>query len=157
MRDRLLGGLYRLMDSPLGAVLGASVYGLWAFFVNRDAGLSHAAQIGFTHWMMSVAITLGCVTLMRNLFWLPARPRHGALLSIAGSLLATYSLLISVHLYIGTPNILLTLAPGMLPTLGFAVVYSGLLLRESADPASATSVARRASLLGTPGGPHARA
>ena len=86
MRDRFLRDLYRLMDSPLGAVLGAMVYGLWAFYVNRHAGLPHAALIGFTHWMMSVAITMGCVALMRTLFWLPSRPRHGALLSIAGSM-----------------------------------------------------------------------
>ena len=157
MRDRLLGGLYRLMDSPLGAVLGAMVYGLWAFYVNRHAGLPHAALIGFTHWMMSVAITMGCVALMRTLFWLPSRPRNGALLSVAGSLLTTYTLLIGVHLYIGTPNILLTLAPGLLPTIGFAVVYSGLLLRESADPNSRASVSRRAALLAASGEPHARA
>ena len=157
MRDRFLRDLYRLMDSPLGAVLGAMVYGLWAFFVNRHAGLPHAALIGFTHWMMSVEITMGCVDLMRTLFWLPSRPRLGALLSVAGSLLTTYTLLISVHLYIGTPNILLTLAPGMLPTIGFAVVYSGLLLRESADPKSPACVARRAALMGTSGEPHARA
>ncbi|WP_293369245.1 hypothetical protein [Nevskia sp.] len=157
MRDRFLGGLYRLMDSPLGAVLGGLVYGLWAFFVNRHAGLPHAALIGFTHWMMSVAITLGCVALMRTLFWMPARPRNGAWLSIAGSLLVTYTLLVSVHWYIGTPNILLTLAPGMLPTIGFAAIYSSLLLRESGDPRSATSIARRTSLFGTSGDPHARA
>lgn len=157
MRDRFLGDLYRLMDSPLGAVLGAMVYGLWAFFINRHVGLPHAALIGFTHWMMSVAITMGCVALMRTLFWLPSRPRNGALLSITGSLLATYSLLIGVHLYIGTPNILWTLAPGMLPTIGFAVVYSSLLLRESANPASPTCIARRAALLAASGEPHARA
>ena len=157
MRDRFLRDLYRLMDSPLGAVLGAMVYGLWAFYANRAAGLPHAALIGFTHWMMSVAITMGCVALMRTLFWLPSRPRVGALLSVAGSLLATYTLLLGVHLYIGTPNILLTLAPGMLPTIGFAVVYSGLLLRESSDPTSPTCIARRAALMGASGDPHARA
>lgn len=157
MRDRFLGGLYRLMDSPLGAVLGAMVYGLWAFYVNRHAGLPHAALIGCTHWLMSVVITISCVALMRTLFWLPSRPRNGALLSILGSLLVTYTLLIGVHLYIGTPNILLTLAPGMLPTTGFAVVYSSLLLRESSDPQSRTCVARRAALLAASGEPHARA
>lgn len=156
MRGRFLGALYRLMDSPLGAVLGALVYGLWAFHINRTAGLAQAVLIGTAHWMMSVVITLSCVHLMRTLFWLPERPKHGALLAIAGSLLATYTLLIGVHLWIGTPNILLTLAPGLLPTIGFATVYSGLLLRESADPDSRACRRRAAAVAAAAGEPHAR-
>lgn len=143
MRDRFLQGLYRLMNSAFGAVLGGMVYGLWAFGVNRHAGWPHAAVIGVTHWAMSVAITMGCVALMRTLFWLPRTPRNGALLAAGGSLLLTYTLLISVHTIIGTPNILITLAPGMAPTVGFAVVFSSLLLRETADPAWRLSLERR--------------
>lgn len=156
MRDRFLGRLYRLMDSPLGAVLGALAYGLWAFVVNRKAGLAQAALIGCLHWMMSVVITMSCVHLMRTLFWLPARPRHGALLAVVGSLTATYTLLIAVHLWLGTPKLLLTLAPGLLPTIGFAVVYSALLLRESADPESRACRRRRVAPTGATGAPHAR-
>ncbi|MBA4284792.1 MAG: hypothetical protein C0434_04600 [Xanthomonadaceae bacterium] len=144
------------MDSPLGAVLGALVYGLWAFLVNRKTGLPQAAMIGCAHWLMSVVITMSCVHLMRMLFWLPARPRHGALLAVAGSLAATYTLLIGVHLWLGTPRLLLTLAPGLLPTIGFAVVYSALLLRESADPESPAGRQRRAALSGATGDHHAR-
>ncbi len=145
MRDRFLQGLYRLMNSPFGAVLGGLVYGLWALGVNRHAGWPHAAVIGCAHWAMSVVITMGCVALMRTLFWLPRSPRNGALLAAGGSLLLTYTLLITVHTMIGTPNILVTLAPGMLPTIGFAVVFSSLLLRETADPAWRLSLERRQS------------
>ncbi len=158
MRDRFLGGLYRLMDSPLGAVLGAMVYGLWAFFVNRHVGLPHAALIGLTHWMMSVIITMSCVVLMRTLFWLPSTPKRGACLSITGSLTLTYTLLISVHLFIGTPSILLTLAPGLAPTIGFAVTYSMLMYRENADIAWTLALKRcEPTALAPLGGPHARA
>lgn len=134
MRDRLLSRLFRLMDSPAGAALGALVYGAWAYFVNRHAGMAHASLIGATHWMMSVAITMACVGLMRGLFGLARRPWVGALLSVSGSLGATYSVLIGVHLWIGTPHILLTLAPGLLPTIGFATIYTSLLLRERSRP-----------------------
>lgn len=160
MRDRFLGRLYRLMDSPLGAVLGAMVYGLWAFWVNRQAGWPHATLIGVTHWMMSVVITISCVSLMRALFWLPTTARRGALLAVAGSLTATYSLLVSVHLYIGTPNILLTLAPGLAPTIGFAVVYASLIYRQYRDCLPLPGQRRRrpqAAAVATPGAPHARA
>ncbi len=159
MRDRFLGGLYRLMDSPLGAVLGAMVYGLWALFVNRHVGWPHAMLIGVAHWTMSVIITMSCVALMRTLFWLPSTPKRGALLAITGSLTLTYTLLISVHLFIGTPSILLTLAPGAVPTIGFAVIYSMLMYRENADDAWTLALKRcRPVAATTPlGGPHARA
>ncbi|GAC1622869.1 MAG: hypothetical protein NVS9B10_07310 [Nevskia sp.] len=158
MRERLLQRLYRLMDSPLGAVLGGLCYGLWALFVNRHAGWPHAALIGATHWAMSALLTYGSVALMRTLFWLPRDPRHGAMLSAAGSLALTYTMLIGVHHAIGTPQILMTLAPGLLPTFSFAIVYSSLLLRETADPTWTLSLARRKPVLvSVPGGHDARA
>lgn len=159
MRDRFLGRLYRLMDSPLGAVLGAMVYGLWAFYVNRRAGLPHALLIGATHWLMSVVLTISCVALMRTLFWLPATARRGAALSMIGSLAVTYTLLVGVHLAIGTPHILLTLAPGMAPTIGFAVVYSSLIYREHGRSMPKAGERRRrpaAAAVTAIGGPHAR-
>jgi len=161
MRDRFLGRLYRLMDSPLGAVLGAMVYGLWAFYVNRHAGLPHALLIGLTHWLMSVVLTIGCVALMRSLFWLPATARRGAALSMIGSLVVTYTLLVGVHLAIGTPHILLTLAPGMAPTIGFAAVYASLIYREHGHALPKPGERRRrpaaSAAVTVLGGPHARA
>ncbi len=43
----------------------------------------------------------------------------------------TYTLLIGVHRLIGTPHILLTLAPGFVPTVSFCVLYPLLLLRQA--------------------------
>jgi len=143
MRDRLLARLFHLMDRPIGAIVGAMAYGLWAFFINRHAGLPHATLIGVSHWLVSVVLTISCVTLMRTLFWFAARPRNGALLAVAGDLTLTYTLLIGVHLAIGTPNIFWTLAPGVLPTIGFAALYASLLMREAANPASAVHRGRR--------------
>lgn len=144
MRERWLQRLYRLMDSPLGAVLGGFCYGLWALFVNRHAGWPHALLIGSAHWAMSALLTYGSVALMRALFRLPREPRHGAALSAIGSLVLDYSLLVGVHTAIGTPHILATLAPGMAPTVGFALVYSALMLRESGERGRAASPVRRA-------------
>lgn len=157
MRDRLLRGLYQLMDSFLGAVLGGLCYGLWAFAVNLPSGLPHALLIGGAHWTMSVFLTWYSVSLMRTLFWLP-RDRHaGAVLAAAGSLTLTYTLLISVHRALGNPHILMTLAPGFLPTLGFVVVYTSLLLRETRDPAWTLALARRDAHKPAEGARHARA
>jgi len=158
MRERLLKRLYRLMDSPQGAVLGGLFYGTWALIVNRHVGWTHAGVIAATHWLLSASITYGSVTLMRTLFWLPRDPRNGALLSAIGSLVLTYTLLIGVHYMIGTPQILITLAPGLVPTIGFASVYSSLLLRETIDPVWNLSLSRATpALVPLQGGRNARA
>lgn len=143
MRDRVLTRLFSLMDRPVGAIVGAMAYGFWAFFINRHAGLPHATLIGVCHWLASVVLTISCVSLMRTLFFMAAKPRNGALLAVAGDLTLTYALLIGVHLFIGTPNIVWTLAPGLLPTIAFAALYASLLMREAANPASALHGRRR--------------
>ena len=123
--------LRRLMDSPLGALLGGACYGGWAVFANwAAAGHEAALRIGATHWAMSTGLTLIGVGLMNRLFRLGGGGRRGAALAFCGSMLCTYALLLSVHWAIGTPHILLTLAPGLLPTIGFCTVYSLLLLRQ---------------------------
>lgn len=119
------------MDSPLGAVLGGACYGGWALFVNLVAGFTAALRIGLTHWAMSAGLTLCGVGLMNRLFRLARQPVHGAALSFIGSMTATYLLLIGVHGWLGTPHLLLTLAPGVLPTSGFCLLYSLLLLRHA--------------------------
>lgn len=131
MHEGWLSKLFRLMDSPLGAVLGGACYGAWALFINLGAGWPQALRSGGAHWAMSAAITYGSVLLMRRLFELGRDPLHGATLAVLGSLVLTYVILLTVHALIGTPHILLTLAPGLLPTIAFAVTFSGLLLREA--------------------------
>ncbi len=157
MRERSLQRLYRLMDSPQGAILGGFCYGLWALIVNRHAGWPHAILIGATHWLMSAMLTYGCVALMRTLFRLPRDPRNGWLVSAGGSLFLTYTLLVGVHRAIGTPQILMTLLPGLLPTIGFAVTYSSLLLRETRASGRAPRQDRRTSAITPAGGRDARA
>ncbi len=126
-----LDRLHKLLDSPLGAVLGGAAYGSWATFVNASAGVQSALRIGITHFAMTTGLTLFGVGIMNRLFGRTRGPRTGAALACAGSLAFTYGLLISVHTLIGTPHILLTLAPGLLPTLAFCSLYSLLLLRQA--------------------------
>ncbi|NGY05456.1 hypothetical protein [Solimonas terrae] len=123
--------LRRLMDSPLGAILGGAFYGSWATFANWSAGVHAAARIGFIHFLMSTGLTLAGVAIMNRLYHLARRPRNGAIIAFCGSMACTYTLLIGVHSLIGTPHILLTLAPGFIPTVSFCVVYPLLLLRHA--------------------------
>jgi hypothetical protein len=125
--------LRRLMDSVFGAILGGACYGSWATFANWSAGAAAALRIGATHFAMSTGLTLAGVAIMNHLFALSRDPRRGAVLAFGGSMAFTYTLLIGVHRLIGTPHILLTLAPGFIPTLSFCVLYPLLLLRQSRE------------------------
>lgn len=123
--------LRRLMDSPLGAALGGACYGGWAGFANWSAGPPAALRIGFTHCLMSTGLTLAGVAIMNRLFRLARSPRLGAVAAFCGSMGFTYGLLIGVHRLIGTPHLLLTLAPGLIPTVSFCTAYPLLLLRHA--------------------------
>ncbi|MGH8445704.1 MAG: hypothetical protein ACREVL_10585 [Solimonas sp.] len=129
------------MDSVLGAVLGGACYGSWATFANWSAGGPAALRIGFTHFLMSTGLTLAGVAIMNRLFALAREPRHGAVIAFCGSMAFTYTLLVSVHRLIGTPHILLTLAPGFIPTLSFCTLYPLLLLRQARTRSAATAAA----------------
>lgn len=131
MARSMFDRLHQLLDSPAGAVLGGAAYGSWATFANWEAGVPAATRIGLTHFALTTGLTMFGVEIMNRLFARLSDPRAGALLAFSGSLAFTYLLLISVHLMIGTPHILLTLTPGLLPTLAFCSFYSLLLLRQA--------------------------
>lgn len=133
--------LHRLLDSRFGAVLGGAAYGGWAVFANWHAVGQAAWRIGGAHFAMSTALTWSGVRLMSWLFGLAAVPALGALLAGFGSLTATYALLLSVHWMIGTPHILLTLAPGLIPTVAFCLLYSLLLFNHSSNVEPSHAVA----------------
>ena len=109
-------------------------------------------NLGFLDFSSLEQRRIDCDTeLVLNRTWRPA-------LSITGSLTLTYTLLISVHLFLGTPSILLTLAPGLAPTIGFAFTYAMLMYRENADAAWTLALKRcQPTSLAPLGGPHARA
>ena len=128
--------LRRLMDSPLGAVLGGAAYGSWAVIANWSAGNAAALRIGAAHFAMSTGLTRAGVAVMNRLFALARRPEAGAALAFCGSMALTYTLLIGVHTAMGTPQLLLTLAPGFIPTVSFCTLYSLLLLRHAREQRS---------------------
>jgi hypothetical protein len=129
-----------LMGSPIGAALGALAYGLWAVYANRDAGMPLALRAGAAHWLTSALLTYFGAASMRVVFDFVATTFTGTARVIAtciGGLLFTYVTLVSVHLLNGSPHILLTLAPGMIPTLLFCITYAALLQRGAPVPAQA--------------------
>ena len=58
---------------------------------------------------------------------------HHVGLAVLGSLAATYAGTVGAHMAIGTPHVLLTLLPGLLPTIAFTVGYAWLVSRTRTD------------------------
>jgi hypothetical protein len=124
----LLDRLHRWLDGPLGALVGGAAYGSWAFYANLSAGTARAALIGLAHCGTSFVLTYSGVKVMNALYAWARSPWRGAS-AFCGSMALTYGSLLAVHTALGTPHILLTLAPGLLPTIGFCAGYTLLLFR----------------------------
>jgi hypothetical protein len=130
MMRSLFDTLHRCLDGPLGALIGGAVYGSWAFYANLSAGIRRAAIIGLVHFATSFALTLSGVKVMNALYAWAHAPWRGVS-AFFGSMALTYGVLLSVHLLIGTPHILLTLSLGLLPTIAFCWGYTLLLFRAA--------------------------
>ncbi len=112
-----------LADGLSGAVLGFLFYGSWAIWANSDHGTTVALRAGAIQGTMSFIVTLSGTTLMKLLFVGHAALWLRFLRASVGALVLIYALIVSIHLFNGTPNILLTLAPGLPITIFFCFSY----------------------------------
>ncbi len=128
--------LRHFIGSPAGAVLGGVLFAIWAAIVNRDGGELVSLRSSAGQFLASTTLTLIDARLMIALFHRSGGRKIGALSAAVGSLVFTYGLVIGVHLVIHTPHIVLTILPGIPPTLGYTFLYTLLLLRENAQAAA---------------------
>ncbi len=127
--------LFRAMDGYNGATIGFLAYGGWAAYANSAHGSWIALRSGLAQGSMSFIVTLSSVMLMRAIFRIEGPVWLRASAAALGSLLVIYSFIVGVHLVIGTPEILLTMLPGIPITVGFCAVFSiGLARLEGAAP-----------------------
>jgi hypothetical protein len=117
-----------LMDSWFGALLGGGVYGAWAVWANWAQGAGMALTIGAAHWLTSALLTFFGTMAMRR-FYGNTQGWAGSLRAFAGGLGLTYASLLVVHGVLGTQQLLLTLAPGIVPNILFCASYALLLKR----------------------------
>ena len=131
-KEAWLQSFRRFIGGPSGAVLGGLAFAVWAALVNRDAGSVQALRSGTGQFLTSAALTWGDARLMDWVFHRFKRPWLGAGTAVVGSLTMSYSLVIGVHYLLHTPHILLTLLPGVVPTLAYTFIYAGLLVHGRA-------------------------
>lgn len=119
--------LRNLMGSWVGALLGACFYGAIVAAVNWNTGWAHATRSGLGHAFVSAALTLFGTGWMRLVFKNSVRSPHRIITTFIAGMALTYLLLISIHLLLATPRLLLSLMPGFLPNVLFCATYSRLL------------------------------
>ena len=129
-RQSLLVGLRRLMGSWFGAVLGGAVYGAWAAGANWGQGRDHALLIGASHWATSALLTYGGTWAMAR-FYGRSQGWGGAVRAFMGGMALTYISLFTVHAFLRTEHVLLTLAPGLVPNILFFFFFAALLVRTT--------------------------
>lgn len=120
---------FRIMDGLSGACLGFLFYGSWAVYANWSHGQLIAIRSGLAQGVMSFVVTLGGVLLMRALFRVPGPLWWRTACAALGSLGLIYAGILGVHWALQTPEILLTLLPGIPVTIAFCLVFSTSLAR----------------------------
>lgn len=105
------GGLIR---SVVSALLGFLAYGGWAFYVNYMHGLEAATKAAFTQGSYSFTVTLVMTLLMEYLFRLLSHPTLRFFATFFGTCAILYSTSWGVNALAGTPEIFMTILPGII-------------------------------------------
>nr|MBV6628364.1 hypothetical protein [Oceanococcus sp. HetDA_MAG_MS8] len=116
--------IWNLADGFSGACIGFAFYGLWTLWANHEHGFSVAARAAVLHGSISFVVTYSGTRLMRALYALPGPRWWRFLRCVLGTLISLYTLIVAAHWLNGTPEILLTLAPGIPITVVFCVSFS---------------------------------
>lgn len=126
--------LLQLADGWTGACLGLLFYGGWAVWANSDYGWQAAARAGALHGSISFLVTLSGTLLMKQLFRGSGSPLWRGARACMGALCIIYTIVLGAHWINGTPEILLTIAPGLPITLFFCLSFCLGLARYGLPP-----------------------
>lgn len=124
----------------LAALIGGGAYGCWAASAQQRLGLGVALRAGLAQVGLSVIATLVAVLVLERLFRWPSNPVRGFWLAALGTSTLSAAWLYAGHLLVGTPNIVLAIAPPVMVGTASDFLYAGALLalaRRAADTADA--------------------
>lgn len=117
---------------PVLVALGAgAMYGSWAAYANRFAGVGAALRSAAMQAALSVGATLLFVTLLERLFRWPESPVRGVWLAACGTSVFAAAVLFVGHALAGTPHIAATIAPSVTIGTTFYVTYARALFVRS--------------------------
>ncbi|MGI9286647.1 MAG: hypothetical protein ACR2P1_14775 [Pseudomonadales bacterium] len=113
-----------LARSIVSGLFGFLAYGGWAFYANYAHGVDAATKAAFTQGSYSFTVTLVMTLLMESLFRLLSNPA----LSFCTTFFVTCTILYSsswgINVLAGTPEILMTILPGIIIGTVYTFVYT---------------------------------
>lgn len=123
------------------AMLG---YGLWAYFANCYSGSVDnpemiATRAGLIQGGYAGALTFLNVIMLERIYdrFIDAfSHKQTIILAVLLALLTQYAVIIPVHLFNGTPNILVTLLPGFIIGSAFSITYTHAYAKKSPQKVS---------------------
>ncbi len=123
------------LDWKLTAALGALLWGSWAFYANREAGVGSAALSAVTQATIS-ACSITALSLLANRVL--ARRWPSPLVQVIAATVIPYgvllSLVITAHLIVGTHNIVRTIVPSGAVGITYCVLYAIKNRQRSVEP-----------------------
>lgn len=117
-----------LTRSIVSGLAGFVAYGGWAFYANYDHGVEAAMQAALTQGSYSFCVTL----VMETLFRLLAKPALRFCVTFFGTCSVLYSTSWGVNVLAGTPEIFITILPGVIIGTAYTFVYTLSLARLQA-------------------------
>lgn len=122
--------------SIVSGLLGFLAYGGWACYANYDYGLEVATKAAFTQGSYSFIVTLVMTLFMEALFRLIANPTLRFCVTFFGTCAVLYTTSWGVNALMGTPEIFMTILPGIIIgtayTFGYTLSLSRLQTIDSA-------------------------
>ncbi|MRX27335.1 hypothetical protein [Kangiella sp. HZ709] len=108
----------------LSGTLAFLSYGAWGYIANSDAGHDIALRSGLVQGGMSFLLTFVGSAIMEFMVRLSKDNLKRFLMAVITNLTAVYSFIIIGHLLNGTPNIFLSILPGLIITCIYCFSYS---------------------------------
>ncbi len=126
--------------AQLVAVGAAWLWGCWAFWMNVSHGIRIALVVACTSGALNfVTNLLGTHILEFFFFRFSRRPWIQAPLAFFGTYSITLAVVFAAHLAVGTPELLLTLAPSISISMMLTMIYIGGLIKLKVDRKAATT------------------
>lgn len=106
----------------ISAVLAFLVWGGWAFYINDALELNERIVTGLAQGTFSLVITLLTLTTVTSIFNKLPDNKLRLFTPAAIVVLITGIIIVNIHIYIGTPEIVSTVTPGLSITFIYSVV-----------------------------------
>lgn len=126
-----------LARSLVSACYAAAIYGGWGFYANHAHGTAIALRVMFAQAAASFAMTFVTTLLIEALLARLGHRWYGVAQTIVYTFAICQLLVLLVHLAVGTPEILRTMAPNLLIGATFTTVYTVGLSRVTRAQAAA--------------------